>query len=194
MPVVPVCGFFAPAHDRLWHISFEDDWQVSDHCDSRRPSDRARPGYTKTDIKRSVICDAAIPADRVRFLEYRVATIIRRLDFDFRGSVAFALDPMSAMTKHDRFSLEGRSLRVVNWHWMPTANGLTVVPQKFNAPSASPDASARAAAVINSSIQIPTHLSLPAVKSPMVREFHDQPPASPPPSRDWSRGRQWRDR
>jgi hypothetical protein len=33
----------------------------------------------------------------------------------------------------------------------------------FNAPIASPDASARAAAVISESMQIPTHLSLPVV-------------------------------
>jgi hypothetical protein len=36
----------------------------------------------------------------------------------------------------------------------------------FNAPSGSPAASARAAAAISASIQIPPHLSLPAVDRP----------------------------
>lgn len=46
------------------------------------------------------------------------------------------------------------------------------------APSALPDASARAAAVISESIQIPTDLSLPAVRWPAVNLSHDQHPAS----------------
>ena len=42
----------------------------------------------------------------------------------------------------------------------------------FSAPRASPDASARAAAVISESIEIPTHLSLPALRRPAFNLSH----------------------
>src|SRR5262249_26236789 len=44
---------------------------------------------------------------------------------------------------------------------------------RFNAPSGSPAASARAAAVIKESIEIPPHLSLPPFPSPALNLSHD---------------------
>ncbi len=44
---------------------------------------------------------------------------------------------------------------------------------RFNAPSASPAASARPAAVISESIGIPSHLSLPAFRCPAINISHD---------------------
>src|SRR5262249_11175983 len=65
---------------------------------------------------------------------------------------------------------------------------------QFSTPSASPEASARAAAVISESIEIPTHLSLPAVRWPAVNLSHDQRPASRRRSAVGASGRERREK